>query len=92
MKEIDSSPLFKSPEVIALFVFAGFYVAARLMELYLLPMIPDFFTREISALFRWGPVLVPIVFGITFFSKKPLSNTKYDDKVLKERMMSWSKK
>ena len=80
-----------SPEVIALLVFAGFYVFARIVEIYLLPLIPEFFTREISAIFRWGPVLVPIVFGITFYSKKP-SNKNYDDNVLKERMMMWAKK
>jgi hypothetical protein len=87
-----------SPEIVALLVFAGIYIFLRLVETYILPFIPSFFTSEISALFRWGPILVPIIFGITYFSKK--NNKKYkenggqiinDDSILKERMMSWTK-
>jgi len=85
----------KSPEIIAIFVFAGIYVFIRLVENYIVPLIPEFLTREVSSLFRWGPILVPIIFGIAYFSKKKIkpTNTKdYSDEVLKERMMAWTKK
>jgi hypothetical protein len=84
-----------SPEIIALLVFAGIYIFLRLVETYILPFIPSFFTTEIGALFRWGPILVPIIFGITYFSKKNKTYKKNenidDDCILKERMMSWTK-
>jgi hypothetical protein len=97
--------LCSSPEIIAVIVFAGIFVIIRLIETYMVPLIPDFLTREVSALFRWGPILIPIIFGITYFSrnnKKTIkhihsSNSKIvnnisNDNVLKERMMLWTKK
>lgn len=98
--------LFKSPEIIAIIVFAGIYCLIRIIETYIMPLIPNFFTREISALFRWGPILVPIVFGITYFTKsvnksvnkkvtvthnKKNNHDNYDN-ILKDRMLSWTKK
>lgn len=104
----QSQGFFKSPEIVAIIVFGCIYVFIRLIETYLTPLIPEFLTREVSALFRWGPILVPIIFGITYFSKKTKSqksshlrydNNKYinktnnsSDDVLKERMMAWTKK
>ena len=65
-----ASGFFKSPEIVAIIVFGGIYIFIRLVETYLTPLIPEFLTREVSALLRWGPILVPIIFGITYFSKK----------------------
>ncbi len=88
-----SKPFYQSPEIVALFVFGGIYILIRLIETYILPMVPEFLTREVSSLYRWGPVLVPIIFGVTFFSKrKKIKNVKdktYDD-ILKERMLAWA--
>ena len=78
-----------SPEIIALLVFAGIYIFLRLVETYILPFIPSFFTTEISSLFRWGPILIPIIFGITYFSKE--NKIIDEDTILKERMMLWTK-
>ena len=94
--------LFKSPEIIAILVFAGIYSLIRIIEIYIMPLIPTFFTREISSLFRWGPILIPIIFGITFFTKSinnkvntthnnTYNNSNYDD-ILKKRMVSWRTK
>ena len=90
-------PFYKSPEIVAIIVFGCIYVFIRCIETYLMPLIPEFLTREVSALFRWGPILVPIIFGITYFSKKKKvtdQSTTYNssDEVLKERMMAWTKK
>jgi hypothetical protein len=86
---LSVSSFFKSPEILALLVFAGIYIFFRLVETYILPFIPSFFTTEISSLFRWGPILIPIIFGITYFSKE---NKNIDeDTILKERMMLWTK-
>ena len=86
----------KSPEIIAIMVFAFIYVLIRLIETYVVPRVPGFLTREVSSLFRWGPILVPIIFGITYFSKKkiknPITPKDYSDEVLKERIMAWTKK
>ena len=79
---------FKSPEIIALGVFLIIYIIARLIENFVNPFIPSFMTTEISSLFRWGSVLVPIIFGMTYLSKKPI---KSDDKTLKKRIMFWKK-
>ena len=79
----------KSPEMIALMVFVGIYVFVRVVETYIIPRVPEFLTREVGALFRWGPVLVPIIFGITYYSKK--LNPVYDT-ILKERMTTFMKK
>jgi hypothetical protein len=53
-------------------------------------------STEISSLFRWGPILVPIIFSITYFSNKGINYTNKSistsDEVLKERMMAWVKK
>lgn len=101
----NSNSFCGSPEIIAVIVFAGIYVIIRLIETYIMPLIPDFLTREVSALFRWGPILIPIIFGITYFSRnnkktiKPIHNSNgntvnniSDDTILKERMMLWTKK
>ena len=85
----------KSPEIIAIVVFAGIYVFIRLIETYIVPLIPAFISTEVSSLFRWGPIIVPIIFGVTYFSKKktrPQLSKNTSDEVLKERMMAWSKK
>ena len=85
---------YKSPEIIGILVFAFFYITVRFTESYIIPKIPNFFRNEISSLFRLGPVLIPIVFGITYFSKKKYKyeNKNESDEILKERMMMWSKK
>jgi len=77
-------------------VFGGIYIVIRLVETYISPLIPEFLTSEISSLYRWGPVLVPVVFGVTYFSKRKAKNMKknakdktYDD-ILKERMLAWA--
>ena len=94
-------PFYKSPEIVAIIVFGCIYVFIRCIETYLMPLIPEFLTREVSSLFRWGPILVPIIFGITYFSKKKkkkvtsqstTSTYNSSDEVLKERMMAWTKK
>ena len=85
----------KSPEIIAILVFIGIYVFIRMIEIYLVPLIPNFISTEISSLFRWGPIIVPIIFGVTYFSKTkshPRLSKNISDDVLKERMMAWSKK
>lgn len=85
----------KSPEIIAIVVFIGIYGFIRLIETYIVPYIPIFITREMSSLFRWGPIIVPIIFGITYFSKKSTKKTKIkntSDELLKKRMMAWTKK
>jgi hypothetical protein len=87
INKICTENLYKSPEIIALFIFFGLYMFLRIIETYIIPYIPSFFKKEISALFRWGPILVPIIFGVTYFSKK----SYIEDSVLKERMMSWTK-
>jgi hypothetical protein len=74
-------------EFLTILVFAGLYIFARVVEVCIVPLIPEFFTREISALFRWGPILIPIIFGLTYYKKNDSS-----DDILKERMMAWSKK
>lgn len=101
----NSNCFYNSPEIIAVIVFVGIFVIIRLIETYIMPSIPDFLTREVSALFRWGPILIPIIFGITYFSRnnkktiKPshtsngnIVNNISDDTILKERMMLWIKK
>jgi hypothetical protein len=95
----DNQPFYKSPEIVAIIVFGCIYVFIRLIETYITPRIPEILTREVSALFRWGPILVPIIFGITYFSKKKTvkktlvnSSINSSDEVLKKRMMSWTKK
>jgi len=94
-----------SYEMIAIGVFVFIYVIIRLTESYLLPMIPEFFRTEISAIFRWSPVLVPIIFGLTYMRPgKTESNTVSwqsererftgvtSDDTLKRRMRAiWSK-
>lgn len=91
----EEKPFYKSPEIVALIVFAGIYVFIRLIETYIVPLIPEFLVREVSSLYRWGPILVPIIFGITYFSKRKVKNLKnvkdksYDD-ILRERMFAWA--
>ena len=75
-----------SREIITLLVFATIYIVIRLLETYILPFIPSFFIKEISSLYRLGPVLVPILFGMVYYKEK-----KTDDNILYERMMSWTK-
>jgi len=86
----------KSPEIISIIVFAFIYVLIRLIETYIVPRIPFFLTREVSSLFRLGPILVPIIFGITYFSNKKIKKSRppidYSDEVLQKRMMEWTKK
>lgn len=101
---LDDKPFYKSPEIVALLVFAGIYILIRLIETYITPLIPEFLTKEVSSLYRWGPILVPIIFGITYFSKTnspahttmpygTLRNktTETSENILKERMMAWAK-
>ena len=60
----------KSPELIALCVFVLIYGIVRLIEKFIVPIIPSFMTTELSSLFKWGHVLVPIIFGMSYYSKK----------------------
>lgn len=83
---------YKTPEVVAVFVLIGIYVIIRLIETYVIPLIPEIITREIFSLVRLGPILIPIIFGVTHFSKKKCENTKDSyENVLKDRMMAWTK-
>jgi hypothetical protein len=104
-EKFNSNSLCISPEIIALIVFACIYIIIRLIETYITPSIPYFFKSELSSLFRWGPILIPIIFSITYFSqnnKKTINpirnlngnnvNNISDDTILKERMMLWTKK
>ena len=101
----NNNSLCSSPEIIALIIFACIYIIIRLIETYIIPSIPYFLTSELSSLFRWGPILIPIIFGITYFSRNNKKNIKLvsnlngknvnnisDDNILKERMMLWTKK
>lgn len=66
-------------EVIALSIFISIYIIIRLFENYIIPLIPEFFTTEISALFKWSPILVPIGFGLYYMIKlnrRKLQTTK----------------
>ncbi len=74
--------------LLALFVFGGLFIFLRIIEIYIVPYIPSFFTREIGAIFKWGPVLIPIIYGITYFSNDKKLET---DDILKKRMMLWTK-
>ena len=80
-----------SKEVVALFVFIGMYICVRFAESFVIPKIPSCITREVSSLFRLGPILVTIIFGITYMSKRKKSNHTIPDIVLQERMTSWMK-
>lgn len=86
--------LFKSPEIVSILVFFFIYTLIRLIEIYIVPFIPGCISSEISSLFRWGPILVPIIFSITYISRKmkPMKSYSTSDEVLKERMISWMKK
>ena len=90
----EEKSLCQSREIIAILVFIVIYIFIRLIEKYVIPIIPGFISKEISSLFRWGPILVPIVFGITYFSKNKVRSTSQitSDNTLKERMMAWTKK
>jgi hypothetical protein len=80
-----------NPEIIALCVFIILYIIVRLIEKFIVPFIPSFMESELSSFFKWGSVLVPIIFGFTYYSKK---NTikEIDDKILKKRMIFWKNK
>ena len=73
-------------EFVAIGVFVLFYIFARMIEYWIIPIIPGFFTGEIKSLFKWSPIIIPVIFGL----HKKANET--DDKTLKERMMIWSKK
>ena len=89
--ENNDSCVAGSPELVALFVFSSLYVIVRVVEIYLIPIIPEKFTRELRALFRWGPIIVPVIFGISYFScKEKKKGSPYNDQVLKERMMAFT--
>ena len=92
----EEQSFFKSPEIVAILVFIGIYIFIRIIETYIIPLIPNFISTEISSLFRWGPILVPIIFSITYFSNKGINYTNKSistsDDVLKERMMACVKK
>ena len=89
--EFTNNSVYGYLELIALVIFVCIYVLIRLTETYIMPSIPYFLTREVSALFRWGPILIPIIFGITYFSKNKSILNNTDDNILKERMMLWIK-
>lgn len=81
-----------SLEFVALGIFFLLYVFVRLCESYIIPSIPEFIRDEIKALFRWSPVILPVIFGLTYFKDKSWSK-KYegltiddDDEVLRRRM------
>jgi hypothetical protein len=65
-----------SPEIFALGIFAIFYIIIRIIEQYVLPIIPDFIRRETSAFLRWGPVLLPILFGFAYWKTQKPKNKK----------------
>lgn len=79
-----------SIEMVAIGIFLGFYVLMRLIERYLVPMIPDFFRTEVSALFRWSPVLIPILFGILYMKPKKGSGTQ-GERILKRKVKTLPK-
>ena len=66
-----------TPILIAFGMFIGGYILLRFTEKFVLHFIPDWIFSEISALYRWGPILLPVVFGLTYmnFTKK---DTKTD--------------
>ncbi len=89
---------FRSPETIAICVFAVSYLFIRLTESYLIPIIPEWVRSEAHALVRWSPILLPIVFGIIYLKPRKVSPPTLNklvqdtnDDVLKERMKMWMK-
>jgi len=58
-----------SKEVVSLFVFIGMYICVRFTESFVIPKIPSFITREVSSLIRLGPIIVPIIFGLSYIKK-----------------------
>ena len=89
-----------SKEVVALFVFIGMYIFIRIIESFVIPKIPSCITREVSSLFRLGPILVPIIFGLSYIKKKSLGSftskrtfltNNTPDRILEDRMKLWMK-
>ena len=87
--DIINNKEFNSPEIIALGVFIFFYLIIRIIEKFIIPIIPSFMTTELTSLFRWSPILVPIIFGFTYYSG---NKKETNDKVLKKRMIFWQSK
>ncbi len=85
----------KSKEFITFIIFVVVYVFIRIIEIKIIPCIPIVITREISALCRVVPILIPILFGFSMMSKTSSSsstkNYNIPDNILKERMMLWTK-
>lgn len=61
-----------SPEIVALAVFIFVYILLRLIEVYIIPNIPSFFKTEISSILRIGPILIPILYGLTKYKNKDI--------------------
>ena len=79
-------------EFVGILVFFGMYFILRLLETYIIPIIPTFITKEIFNLVKWYPILIPIIYGITYLSKKDKKKIINDNNILRERMMLWIKK
>jgi len=81
-----------SKEFITFIVFVVVYLIIRIIEIKIIPYIPGIITREVSALCRVGPILIPILFGFSMMTKSSSSKQKnIPDNILKERMMLWTK-
>lgn len=72
-----------SYELVAISVFVIIYVFIRVTETCIIPLIPEFFRTEISAFYRWFPVIIPIIVGFIYI--KPKKN-ETSDNTLKRRM------
>lgn len=57
-----------TPIWISFGVFVGGYLLLRFIEKFVLHVVPDWIFSEVSALYRWGPVLLPIAFGLTYMN------------------------
>ena len=88
---LSKSDTLYSKEVLALFVFIGMYIFIRMVESFVIPRIPYCITKEVSSLFRLGPILVPIIFGITYIVKSKKGNIQTSNTILEDRMKSWMK-
>ena len=79
-------PFYKSPEIVSLIVFITMYIVIRIVEKCFIPRIPSFFLCEIKSLCRLGPIIFPIIFGITYYSNKDNKQYYISDKDLKDRI------
>ena len=87
----DKISIYKSPEIISFVVFFIIYISIRSAEKFIIPRIPVFLLSETKSLCRLGPVLFPIIFGITYYSNKKSRTRNTTDDILKKRMSVWKK-